>query len=299
MRPSVCLIAGLLLLDHYCYLGIDARLSSQHATQAKNYTRIVQFPIGDAYAIVDKRTGRNSYGGIFWEMVELEKWEPQTFLVFNTVITHITTVIDFGAWIGPTALYAAHYAKEVYALEPDVVAYQEAHRNINLNAERLRNIRLYHRCISSRREAVTMNRGPNAPGDSMSTVHRSSATIGTSGAIPVQCDTIIELAQEFSMQAPLFVKVDTEGFEAEILPTWGAFVEHYKPTVYCSMHQQLRKYSDKDKLDVTAFLRLFPYVVEVKDCIRCDKTFVPHNVTAAGFSLCERCDYLLSFKSFF
>ena len=83
MRSSVCLIAGLLLLDHYCYLGIDARLSS-HATQAKNYTRMVQFSIGDAYAIVDKRTGRNSYGGIFWEMLELEKWEPQTFPVFST-----------------------------------------------------------------------------------------------------------------------------------------------------------------------------------------------------------------------
>ena len=29
------------------------------------------------------------------------------------------TYIDFGAWIGPTALFAASYANRVFALEPD------------------------------------------------------------------------------------------------------------------------------------------------------------------------------------
>ena len=278
----------LILLLRSCFGRFNSR-------DPKNFTRLVQFPIGDAFAIIDKRTGKNSYYGIFWELVETEKWEPQTFLVFNTVINHLTTVIDFGAWIGPTALYAAHFAREVFAMEPDLVAYQEAHRNINLNSERLRNIHIYHRCISTKRESVKMNRGPNAAGDSMSTVNRNNGTTG----IPVQCDTLDSMVLEFNMQTPIFLKVDTEGFEAELVPTWHSFVLKYRPTIYLWMHQQLRKYSAIEKAGVIAVLRLFPFALEVKDCIRCDNTFVIVQPNDTSFELCQRCDYLLSFQKYF
>ena len=256
----------------------------------RNLTRIVHFPFADASAVIDTRTRH----GAFWDLVESESWEPTTFLVFNTVITHLTTVIDFGAWIGPTALYAAHFAKQVYALEPDIVAYKEAHRNINLNADRLPNIHLYHKCISTKREAVKMNPGPTAPGDSMSTINRS-AMIG----IPVQCDTLSQLAIDFHLQVPVFVKVDTEGLEAELVPSWSDFIEIFTPTIFLSMHQQLRKYSKIDEANVLRILRMFPYALEVSGCARCDNIFTSVFFNKTETKLCINCDYLLSFKRFF
>ena len=298
--PCLALHGGLeFLVGALMMISCVAASSSLRGAQRNTtHTRIVHFPIGEAYAVIDVRTGRNSYGGAFWEMVETERWEPQTFLAFNTVITHLTTVIDFGAWIGPTSLYAAHFAKQVIALEPDIVAYAELHRNVQLNSDRLKNVHLYHRCISTRREAVTMNRGPNAPGDSMSTVNRNSGA--NSNGIPVQCDTLDKLSAEFSLQGPLFVKVDTEGMEVELVPAWRTFIQKTSPTMYLSMHQQLRKYTEEDKRKVIDVLRLFPYALEVKDCIRCPDTFTAISFNSTNSpALCIKCDYLLSFEKFF
>lgn len=282
----VALYVGLLLI------GSGSATAFRGDRAPRNLTRVVYFPVGDASALIDTRTRH----GEFWDSVQSERWEPNTFLVFNTVITHLTTVIDFGAWIGPTALYAAHFAKQVFALEPDIVAYKEAHRNINLNADRLPNIHLYHRCISTKREAVKMNPGPTAPGDSMSTVNRSA---GAALGMPVQCDTLSQLAIDFHLQGPVFVKVDTEGFEAELVPSWFEFVENFSPTIFLSMHQQLRKYSKDDEASVLRILRLFPHALEVSGCVRCGNIFTLVFFNKTETKLCINCDYLLSFKRFF
>lgn len=258
--------------------------------QTRNRTRLIHFPIGDAFAFVDN----NNRGGRehFWNLVDTAKWEPSTFLIFNTVITHLTTVIDFGAWIGPTTLYAAHFAKQVFALEPDIVAYQELHRNINLNAERLRNVHPYHRCISTKREVVIMNAGPLGHGDSMSTVNRSA---GANRVLPVQCDTIAHFVREFKIQMPVFIKVDTEGFEAEIIPSWTDFIAEFKPTVYLSMHQYIRKYSDSERAKVLSTLALFPYALVATG----EHTFASVSLNSSSTQLCIACDYLLSFEKYF
>ena len=54
----------------------------------------------------------------FWDRVEAGSWEPGTFAVFDRFLHRDCSCLDIGAWICPTALYAACLARHCYALEP-------------------------------------------------------------------------------------------------------------------------------------------------------------------------------------
>jgi hypothetical protein len=71
----------------------------------------------------------------FWK--KIESWEPYTFATFSQLVDAETYVIDFGAWIGPTALFLASRAKKVVALEPDPAAFVELQLNAALNGFRV------------------------------------------------------------------------------------------------------------------------------------------------------------------
>ena len=69
----------------------------------------------------------------FWKLVNQEKWEYETFLVFDSNINEQTLFIDIGGWIGPTSLYGAQLAKKTLSLEPDPIAYRKFKENLDLN----------------------------------------------------------------------------------------------------------------------------------------------------------------------
>ena len=79
-------------------------------------------------------------------------------------------LIDFGMWIGPTALFGSRYAKAVYGIEADPVAYAEAARNVamNNNDTNAENIHLRHACISDKNEKGRPFHAYKEAGDSMS-----------------------------------------------------------------------------------------------------------------------------------
>jgi len=111
----------------------------------------VLYPIGNATAIVEF-SGSKSDTRVrkFWERVERGHWERSTLHVFYTVIDKETSVIDFGAWIGPTILFAGNFAKQVLGLEPNSRAYKVARRNVELNSLRFgkEKVQMYvHKCF--------------------------------------------------------------------------------------------------------------------------------------------------------
>ena len=123
-----------------------------------------------------------------------------------------------GCWIAPTALFAATYADKVYALEPDMAAYREAHHNIELNAAASAKIDKRQMCISDKAGQLTMY---GLPGDSMS----SSLPARDPSARPgytswtVECNTLdafIE-AEGINIDDIALIKIDTEGHEAPVL----------------------------------------------------------------------------------
>lgn len=79
-------------------------------------------------------------------MAERQQWEAETFRAFRAVLSDEAArrpgawVLDLGGWIGVTGLYAAQFAPQVLAFEPDPAARSELVRGpvavpcINLNA---------------------------------------------------------------------------------------------------------------------------------------------------------------------
>ena len=47
-------------------------------------------------------------------------WEPETLAMIRYClrVKPNSVYVDFGAWVGPTAIFASSYARKVYALEP-------------------------------------------------------------------------------------------------------------------------------------------------------------------------------------
>ena len=162
----------------------------------------------------------------FWSRVREGRWEPATLDVIAACVGPGTAVVDLGAWIGPTVLYAARKGRSVLAFEPDPAAAAVLRENVALNPDVAERIEILERAVWTRAGAMTMaSRG--RPGDSMSSlVHRSGAVTWE-----VECMTPDEIAARLEPDAPLFVKVDIEGGEFAVVPALGPLLD--RPRVDC------------------------------------------------------------------
>jgi tRNA G37 N-methylase Trm5 len=71
----------------------------------------------------------------FWTIVNEGRWERETFHIMDRFLKPDWRFVDIGAWIGPTALYAARKCETVDAYECDPVALRELRNNLRLNLD--------------------------------------------------------------------------------------------------------------------------------------------------------------------
>lgn len=147
----------------------------------------------------------------FWDRVESGKWEPETLSAIDQIVSPGDKVIDVGAWIGVTALYAASLGGNVIAYEPDPEAVAAMQANLALNAGLP--ISLNAVALSTKPGIASLR--SRSLGDSMSSLVRTAGDLTASAA--VECRAIAsEAAEHFS--GVRLVKVDVEGYEFELLP---------------------------------------------------------------------------------
>lgn len=166
----------------------------------------------------------------FWNLLAANRWEPATFQVFEKHIRPGSTVADVGAWIGPTALFAAHIAGTVHAFEPDHTAFKALEANLALNPELARNIELHRAALTDFDGTVSMT-SPGQAGMS------ESSTLLDHGDTTFEVPAV-DAARLFAdeLNAVEFVKMDIEGGEYETIPAMGDFITDRKPTVLLSLH---------------------------------------------------------------
>ena len=78
-------------------------------------------------------TGLDGIDAPFWSRVMSGEWEPNTFLLIDTVTSPGDVVVDIGAWIGPITLYAAAAGRIVHAIEPVPANIMKVRANISAN----------------------------------------------------------------------------------------------------------------------------------------------------------------------
>ena len=166
----------------------------------------------------------------FWTKIEDGTWEPETFEVFDRFVTSDTTYLDVGAWEGPTLFYAGQLARVAYGFEPDPVAFAGLQRNLEANPE-ITNTKILHQCIAANSGEVRFGSRAGG-GDTMSSLLFAAGQ--TNWTVPsIRLDEFI--ARE-NLHPPLFVKIDIEGGEYEVLPSLHSFFRRFRPTVYLSTH---------------------------------------------------------------
>lgn len=229
------------------------------------------------------------------------------------MITNETVVIDFGSWVGPTVLFAAKFAQRVIAIEADPLIFQLLNRNINLNPELRPKIQSLFMCISTKEEEVQMS---HVAGGMSTVLYRKIQNDNTGTFTP--CTSLLSMlhANVFDLfsdhhnkseslhkdlRIPLFIKVDVEGFEAEIVPQWAEWVPALKPVLFLSMHQHLRNFTQDEKVGIANTLNLFPYVLAIirvtkeGSIIEATKIF---DVRPTAENLCKVCDYVCAYFDF-
>ena len=170
----------------------------------------------------------------FWLSLIRGQWEQATFDVFDRHIDRNTTVLDIGAWIGATALYAAHRGKVVHAFEPDPVAFAELSRNLRANPT-ITNVQLFNACVSVDAGRVRLGVRGTA-GNSMSSLLCSDSVIGSWDVASIRLD---EFIRQNDISDPIFIKMDIEGHEYDLMPVIANTLKARHAVLYLSTHPQI------------------------------------------------------------
>jgi len=177
----------------------------------------------------------------FWRKVAAGEWEAGTLAFFARALGSRgdAVCVDVGAWVGPTALFAAPRCAQVFAVEPDPAAYERLLANLRMNA--IANITPCHAAIAAvdgrahlanhRHFGNSMTRAQTAgdgdPGD------RSGATATVLSLRPA---TFID---HFDLARIDLLKIDIEGGEFDLLPELLALPMRLRPVVHLSLHAPL------------------------------------------------------------
>lgn len=185
----------------------------------------------------------------FWEKFADGSWEPSTFKIFDRFLNPNEIFVDIGAWIGPTTLYAADKAKQVFAFEPDPAAYGKLIQNIELNA--IKNVVPYPIAVSDKWKGIDFG-AKTAWGDSM-----SSELWGKKGSFQVPAASFQAIVADLGAK---FIKIDIEGGEKHIFDGASLLLEAVEPTIHLSLHTPWFK-DDLESFTkhITEGLSVYPY----------------------------------------
>jgi FkbM family methyltransferase len=273
--------------------------STKTAFSDKFNSEVVHFPFG----ISANRYKPSISENWFWKSIG--KWEKSTFATFHRYIHANTTVIDFGAWIGPTVLFSANLAKRVIAFECDPYAMAELSQNVLLNPRLSHKISISRLCISDKRERLQMS----GRGGSTSTLNSVSAERfrkyktsensfdgfeGKKEEWEVDCVPLADIIEENQITGDVFVKIDTEGAEAFIVPSLKKWLEsrrHHLPTIFVSMHSGYSQLDKKPEL-LNGFLEIFKMYEKVM--VIGETSIHGSEWTAEKLARCSFCDIIMT-----
>lgn len=170
----------------------------------------------------------------FWDDIASTNWEKETFRAFDICVSENDVVLDVGCWAGPLTLYAAHLAKEVHAIDPDPVIFEQLLHNVRLNPRLSAKIKCYKAAIS--------NKTGKQPLFARSNYGFSSSSILSRVRDQISNEMVFTYAlHDFLTQNEIkevdFIKMDIEGGEFLALPTLEKTLKSLNyPTLLISFH---------------------------------------------------------------
>ncbi len=164
----------------------------------------------------------------FWEKFA-NGWEPETERIYRKLVAPGSTVLDIGAWIGSTILFAlACGADKVIAVEPNPGSFSALVALTELNPDLAHRIHLEHVAVSNREGVLTMGL---ADGED------DTSTSGLAGNdFEVQSTTLPLLLSRHNPGPIDLVKIDIEGAEVLLAHDLERFSKIPGQSVHLSIH---------------------------------------------------------------
>lgn len=190
----------------------------------------------------------------YWQWIAEGRYDHE-WKVYDEYLKHEHTFVDLGAWVGAHSLYASTIAGRVIAVEPDPVAYAIAEKNLcgidthNLAVtDKVGEVKLGSGWLG----ASTTRANPNAGGGIGAWDDKQTCT--------VSCTTIRKFCED--IPNPLFIKMDVEGSEEQILEDVDFFAER-KPTLLIELHPFWWKDPDEARITFQRVKDLYSHSKQV------------------------------------
>ncbi len=179
------------------------------------------------------------------------------------------TVFDIGAFDGRMTLFFARYAKNVVSFEPDPINRAKLVRHIELN--KLQNVTVHGLAVGSRSHKIGIAHDFSSPG--MSHVVPGEHAVG-------ELVEIVALDELVDLPAPDVIKIDTEGYELEVLRGAKELIEAHKPEIVLENHGQTMAEKCANMEAIVNFLNGIGYCKLLH--IESDTSITPENIAVAA-----------------
>ena len=156
-------------------------------------------------------------------------WEPETERIYRKLVKPGSVVLDIGAWIGSTILFAlACGAEKVVALEPNPDSYAVILRFLELNPEYASKIQLTNRALSYQDEIISMG---------LAEGENDTSTSGLAGDdFEVQATTLETIVNDYNLGEIDLIKIDIEGAEVLLSETLEKLSKKPSQIIHLSVH---------------------------------------------------------------
>jgi FkbM family methyltransferase len=164
-------------------------------------------------------------------------FETGTLSFFDAAMPHCDRMVDFGAYVGFTALYAATFGVTVFAFEPSPGNFALLTANVAANPDLMASLRLFQHGVGADDETVTLYaKGRADSGSSIfRDVERSSLVRGSPDATVALRDAAVVL-REIGLNERTLLKIDIEGAEYLVLPAIASLLAVRRPWLHVSFH---------------------------------------------------------------
>lgn len=198
------------------------------------------------------------------------------------------TVYDIGGFEGILTMFFARKAAAVFTYEPNPRNYARCMENVKLN--KLANVRVFNRGVSSKPGELEMAYDPLMPGGASANAElvrqiREMPNRTQTTSVPVVAlDSDIE---HHGLPAPDFLKIDIEGMELQALQGMRRTLEQRGPDLFIELHGA--ELADKIRIasGVVDLLREIGYRIrDVENA--CDVVSIPAGVLPPSHLYCTK-----------
>ncbi len=214
-----------------------------------------------------------------------------TLQLFDAVLPGCDRMVDFGAYVGFSTLYAATQVARVFAFEASPTSFSLLRANVALNPALRPRIALFPHAVGDRDAEVTLyGRGYADPRASIfRDVQRGTVAIGAPAARVPMRDAHTVLT-ESGIGPRTLLTIDVEGAEYQLVPAIAGLLAAAKPVLHLSFHPFNVVVGPDEYANTVARLARSMQVAQALSCYR--YMYCHTNYCWTRIDLADRLDFL-------